>query len=243
VIDASTRDGLLARIRGRLIVSVQADAESPLNTPDAIALLARVSVLNGAAAVRVEGEDRLRAVRAGLESPIVGIIKRVHPGFAPYITSTRDEIACVAAAGAEIVAFDATARERADGSSVLDLVCAAHASGLVAMADCSTLEDARIAAAAGADIVASTLAGYTDETKGRPLPATDLVAAMRTLGVFVICEGGIGDPEAARAAFVAGADAIVVGTAITNVDALVRRFAAAAPEFAVEDATVRTFSI
>jgi N-acylglucosamine-6-phosphate 2-epimerase len=220
---------VLAGLRGGLIVSVQANADSVLNAPDAIALLARCAVQNGAVGVRIEGEARIAAVHAAVDVPIVGILKRAHAGFEPYITSTVAEIDAVRAAGATIVAFDATDRPRAEGASVADLVAAARERGLLAMADCATAPELAAAAEAGADIVATTLAGYTAETSGRALPAFDLVAAAATAHPFVVCEGGIGTPDDARAAFVAGAAAIVVGTAITNVDVLVRRFAAAAP--------------
>ncbi|MBD5604348.1 MAG: putative N-acetylmannosamine-6-phosphate 2-epimerase [Candidatus Eremiobacteraeota bacterium] len=217
------------RLRGGLIVSVQAYADSVLNEPDAIVLLARCAVQNGAVGLRVEGERRIAAVRAATAVPLVGIIKRAHAGFEPYITSTRDEIAAVARAGATIVAFDATGRPRADASGVGDLVVAAHEAGLLAMADCATLADLTAAAQAGADIVATTLAGYTQETAGRSLPALDLVGEAAKRHPFAVCEGGIGEPDAARAAFAAGASAVVVGTAITNVDELVRRFVRAVP--------------
>ncbi len=220
---------LLAGLRGGLIVSVQANADSVLNAPEAIALLARCAVANGAVGVRIEGEARIAAVRAAVDVPIVGILKRAHPGFEPYITSTVAEIDAVRAAGASIVAFDATGRARAGGASVADLVAAARERGLLAMADCATSADLAAAARAGADIVATTLAGYTAETAGRTLPAIDLVAGAAAAHPFVVCEGGIGTPDDARAAFAAGAAAIVVGTAITNVDALVRRFANVAP--------------
>jgi len=216
----------LDRLRGGLIVSVQAEAGSPLETLEAIVLLARVAERNGAAGLRVEGVDRLNAVRAALSLPVVGILKRMHEGFEPYITSTLAEIASVAATGAQIVAFDATARPRADGSSVRDLANAAHACGLLAMADCSSIEDAHAAIACGCDVIATTLAGYTPPTKGRALPALDIVAALASEHPFVVCEGGIASPHDAQAAFAAGASAIVVGTAITNVDALVRSFVA-----------------
>jgi N-acylglucosamine-6-phosphate 2-epimerase len=223
-------NALLERLRGGLIVSVQAEPDSVLNTPEAIALLSRCAVQNGAAGLRIEGEARIRAVRSALpDVPLIGILKRSHPGFEPYITSTVAEIAAVGAAGAGIVAFDATARPRAGGSTVADLVKRAHESGLLAMADCSDEADAAAAARCEADIVATTLAGYTALTDGRPLPALDLVASIAGRQRFAICEGGIANPAQAAAAFAAGADAIVVGTAITNVDALVRRFAAAVP--------------
>ncbi len=220
---------VLDRLRGGLIVSVQAYAESLLNSPETIALLARCAVENGAVGVRIEGVGRIAAVRAAVAVPIVGIIKCAYDGFEPYITSTRREIAAVAAAGAQIVAFDATDRARFGSASVRDLVESAHAAGLVAMADCAEEADAAVAIAAGADLVATTLAGYTPTSRGCALPALDLLAWIARRHPFPICEGGIGDPAAATAAFAGGAHAVVVGTAITNVDALVRRFVATAP--------------
>ena len=224
-----SRAGILDVLRGRLIVSVQAEATSVLNTPETIALLARCAVQNGAAGVRIEGVERVRAVCAAVDVPVIGIIKCEHAGFAPYITSTRAEIGQIAATHAAIVAFDATQRKRVDAASVADLIAESHARGLVAMADCSDPADAAAAAGAGADIVATTLAGYTSATHGRPLPALDIVAALAAHHPFVVCEGGAREPRYVRAAFEAGASAVVVGTAITNVDALVRRFVAAAP--------------
>lgn len=220
---------VLERLRGRLIVSVQAEEGSPLAAPEAIALLAKVAVRNGAAGLRIEGAHRIAAVRAATGAPIIGIVKRRHPGFEPYITSTIEEIEEAAGAGADVIAFDATRRDRAGGADTRALIAAVAARGLVAMADCSSLDDARAAAVDGADIIATTLAGYTEETRGRPLPAVDIVSALRGEHPFVVCEGGIASPADAAAAFGAGASAIVVGTAITNIDVLVRRFACVVP--------------
>ena len=220
---------MLDALRGGLIVSVQAWAGSVLNTPATIALLARCVVQNGAVAVRIEGLERIRAVRAVVDVPIVGIVKRETTGFAPYITATPTDVAAVAAAGASIVAFDATRRPHPAGVTVADLVASCKRAGVLAMADCAEADDAREASAAGAEILASTLAGYTEATRGRVLPALDLVAIVARLGCFTVCEGGIGTPDVAKKAFAAGADAIVVGTAITNVDALVRNFVATTP--------------
>ncbi len=216
-------------LRGGLIVSVQAMPGSLLDTPETIALLARCAVQNGARAVRIEGIERIAAVRAAVDVPIVGLVKRTYPGFAPYITPTSADIFEVVEAGADIVAFDATDRQRPDGSTTAGAVSSIRVMNRLAMADCARASDASAAAIAGADIVATTLCGYTDETRGTQLPALALVRELLRIGSFVVCEGGIGDPGAARSAFAAGADAICVGTAITNVDARVRAFVAAAP--------------
>lgn len=225
----NVNERVLDALRGGLIVSVQVETTSVLNTPGTIALLARCAVANGAAGVRIEGSERIRAVRAAVDVPIVGLSKRAYTGFAPYITSTQQEIAEVAAAGADVVAFDATLRPHADDSTAETLVAACAAQGRLAMADCSDASDARVAASAGAALVATTLAGYTSESHGRPLPAFDVVSAIAAWHPFAVCEGGIREPRHVQAAFTAGASCVVVGTSLTNIDVLVRRFIAAVP--------------
>ena len=219
---------VLESLRGGLIVSVQAWRGSAIDDPAFIAAMARAAQDGGAVAVRVAGEDDLHAVRARVALPIVGLIKREYPGFEPYITPTLDEVRAIVAAGAEIVAFDATPRRRPSGTDVAALIAEIHARERLALADCATAADAAAAADAGADMVASTLCGYTAETAGAALPALDLVRELAQLRRFCLCEGGVRSPAEVRAALDAGADAVVVGSAITNVDWLVREFAGAA---------------
>ncbi len=217
----------LDRLRG-LIVSIQPRADSVLNTPETVALLARCAVAAGAAGVRIQGVADIAAVRAAVTVPVIGLIKRVHPGFFPYITSTDAEIAAIVAAGADVVAFDATDRPRPGGLDPAGLVRAVQARGVLAMADCSTAADARAAAAAGADIVGTTLCGYTDETRGRSLPAYNVLTEAAETGAFAILEGGVADPAAVAAGFAGGASAVVVGTALTDLDGRIQTFVAAA---------------
>ncbi len=219
---------VLERLRGGLIVSAQAWPGSALDDPTTIAAMACAAAAGGAVAVRIAGVEHLRAVRARVTLPIVGLIKRATPGFEPYITPTIDDVRAVLEAGAEIVAFDATARPRPDGGDLASTVDAIHGAGGIALADCATAADALCAHGIGADIVATTLCGYTEETKGRRLPALDLVRELRQLDTFVLCEGGVHHPAELKAALDAGADAVCVGSAITNVDWLVRQFAGSA---------------
>ena len=219
----------VSRLRG-LIVSVQPEASSVLSPPAFVAELAACAIANGAAGVRIEGAERIAAVRSRCGGvPLVGLIKHSVEGFEPYITANVPDVKRVLDAGADIVAFDATSRARPDGSALADTIELIHQRGAIAFADCAQIEDARSALESGADVIGTTLCGYTRETKTAKLPALDLVTAIRALGAaFTVCEGGIGNPSEAAAAFAAGADAVVVGTAITNIDLLVRRFADAA---------------
>jgi N-acylglucosamine-6-phosphate 2-epimerase len=219
----------LKALRG-LIVSIQPPARSSLDEPAIIAAMAACATENGAVAVRIEGVHRIKAVRARLpDTPIVGLIKHAVDGYAPYITATLSDVEKVLTSGANVVAIDATSRPRSDGKTLADAVAAIHARNGIAFADCAHIEDARAALGAGADVLATTLCGYTDETRGTQLPALDLVRAISTLGAFTVCEGGVASPAQAASAFAHGASAVVVGTALTNLDVLVRRYADAAP--------------
>jgi N-acylglucosamine-6-phosphate 2-epimerase len=219
---------LLDGMRGGLIVSVQAWAGSAIDDPRIIAAMSRAAEESGAVAVRIAGGENLAAVRASVALPVVGLIKRQYPGYAPYITPTLEEVRAVIAAGAEFVAFDATRRERPGGNKLADLIGEIHAHGRLALADCACIADAVDAVAAGCDVVATTLCGYTPETADRKLPALDFVTELAALASFVVCEGGVRSPAELRAALEAGADAVCVGSAITNIDWLVREFAGAA---------------
>lgn len=219
---------LLQSLRGGLIVSVQAWDGSALDDPHVIAAMARAAQESGAVAVRIAGAEHLRAVRARVEVPIIGLIKRRYAGFEPYITPTLEEVRAVAATGADLVAFDATDRPRPGATELDQLIDAIHAAELIALADCATAADALSARGLGADAIATTLCGYTAQTKEHPLPALDLVREFAELDAFTICEGGVRSPAEVREALDAGADAVVVGSAITNVDWLVREFAGSA---------------
>lgn len=218
---------LLERLRGSLIVSVQAREGSALDAPEVLAAMALAAQHAGAGAVRMQGLPNLRAARRQVSLPIIGLVKRKYPGYEPYITPTLREVGEVLEGGAEIVAFDATERSRPEGVTLEDLVRAIRAGGAIAMADCATLADARAAQRAGAEILATTLCGYTRETAGRALPALDLLAEIAALGAFCICEGGVHEPGQASAALNAGAHAVVVGTAITGLEWIAGRFVAA----------------
>jgi len=207
----------LERLRGGLIVSVQAAAGTALDDPAVIAAMAEAAVEGGAAGVRIQGVENLRAVRSRVTVPIVGIIKRAYEGFDPYITPTLREAQEVLACDAEIVAFDATAREHPQHATIATLVDAIHRAGALAMANCALASDGLAAHAAGADIIATTLCGYTSQTRGASLPALDILRAWQDTAAFRVCEGGVHSPDAAAQAMASGAHAVVVGTAITNI--------------------------
>ena len=212
-----------AQLKRGLIVSVQAPEGSPMRHPDVIAAMAEASLRNGALGVRLESPEHIGAVRERCpDALIIGLWKRTWAGSSVYITPRWHEIQAVWAAGADVVALDATDRVRPDGERLEDLVRRARSElGAPLMADVDTLANGLRAAALGCDWVGTTLFGYTEATAASSPPAWDLIQPLREqlpLTTPLICEGGIASACAAVDAIQRGADAVVVGTAITGVD-------------------------
>jgi N-acylglucosamine-6-phosphate 2-epimerase len=206
-----------------LIVSVQAPDGSPLRDPEVIAAMADASLRNGASGVRLESPEHIGAVRRRCpEALIIGLWKRTFADSPVYITPGWHEISAVWAAGADVIALDATARDRPEGQDLSELISRAKRElGAPLMADIDSLANGLRAAELGCDWVGTTLFGYTEATAGFKPPAWELVPQLRAqlpAGVSLICEGGIASADQARRAMELGADAVVVGTAITGID-------------------------
>jgi N-acylglucosamine-6-phosphate 2-epimerase len=226
------RGALVASLKGAVIASCQAGPESPLNQPSTIAALAQSAELGGARGFRVDGPLNVAAVRAVSELPIFGINKVDRDGYAVRITPTLKDALEVVAAGANIVALDGTERPRPLGETLAQIIAALHEIGVPVMADISTGREANAAAEAGADMVATTLAGYTPDTLNldRSEPAFPLLQEIRDLPVPVIVEGRIWTTHHVASCFEGGAYAVIIGSAITVPELITRRFVAAAGE-------------
>ncbi len=217
---------VIAPLKNGLVVSCQAPPDSPLFEPEVIAAIAQAAVLRGAVGVRIDTPDHVKAVRARVIVPIIGLWKRQFPTSDVYITPQFEHAEAIAAAGADIIAVDATSRPR-PGEEVLDtLIQRIHDQlQLPVMADIDTIEAAKAAAAAGADLIGTTLFGYTAATEGQSPPGFALLEDMaKTLSVPIVCEGGISSPDQARQALDLGATTVVVGTAITGIDMQVKNY-------------------
>jgi N-acylglucosamine-6-phosphate 2-epimerase len=176
--------------------------------------------------VRIDTPSHIQAVREKVQVPIIGLWKQVITGSDVYITPQFHHAVAVAEAGADIIAIDATTRNRPGDEKLADIITLIHQQlNKPVMADVDTYEAAQLAVNAGADIVGTTLFGYTAQTKNFSPPGWELLTQIiENLNTFVICEGGISSPQMARKALDLGANAVVVGGAITGIDLLVQAY-------------------
>lgn len=226
------KEELLNRLQHQLIVSCQPDSHDrehdPMNHPMIMAALAQAAALGGAAGIRADGAADIAAIRQVVSLPIIGIFKHDIAGYEVRITPTLEDALLVAAAGADIIALDATHRAHPGGLSARKLIrLVRQETGLPVFADISTAEEGIEAAEAGADAVLTTLAGYTSYTVETDGPDFELISDLAAhMQIPVIAEGRINYPDQAAKAFASGAWAVTVGSAITRPRVITERFVA-----------------
>lgn len=217
---------LVQQVSGQLIVSCQALPDEPLFGSEIMARLAIAAREGGAQGIRANTPADIRAIRAVVDLPLIGLYKEALPDYPVYITPTLDHAAAVAEAGADIIAIDATDRPRPSPGSLTDFIAAIHgATDRPVLADVATVEEGLAAEAAGADLVSTTMAGYTAASPAQPGPDLDLVRQLvARLTVPVLAEGRYQLPQQVRQALAYGATAVVVGGAITRPQQITRWF-------------------
>jgi N-acylglucosamine-6-phosphate 2-epimerase len=219
----------LPAICGKLVVSCQALEGEPLFGAEIMARMAIAAELGGAAAIRANSPVDVAAIRRAVGLPIFGLYKEKIAGSEVYITPTVNHAAQVARAGADVICVDATNRKRPDGQSLIDFIqCIKEETKRPVMADISTVEEGLMAEASGADLVSTTLSGYTDYSPKMEGPDLELVSSLASrLQVPLMAEGRYYTPEQTVEAIRRGAYAVIVGGAITRPAEITARFAAA----------------
>lgn len=218
---------IIEKIQGGLIVSCQALKEEPLYSSYIMSRMAYAAMLGGAVGIRANSVEDITEIKKLVELPVIGIIKKVYTGSDVYITPTMVEVDALVKCGAEIIALDATKRERPGGVTLEEFFPEVRAKypNQLFMADCSSIEEGMKAAGLGFDFIGTTMSGYTPYTKGTSLPNFEMMETLvKECNKPVIAEGGIWCPEDLKKALDTGAHAAVVGTAITRPMDITKRY-------------------
>ena len=224
-------NNVIDKLKGIVVVSVQAMPSEPLYPEKCMAAMMK-SVLNGGAgALRVAGARDVKNAKAITDVPVIGLTK---PNQIPknwkeivYITPTIKDVIELIEAGADIIALDGTQRKRPENEKLQNLIKFIHINKRIAMADISTVEEGIAAKEAGADILSTTLAGYTLESANSPADEPDfelLKQLVEQTNMPVVLEGRIWEPAQVDKAFELGAHCVVIGSAITRPQLITKRF-------------------
>ena len=212
---------VIEKIKHKLIVSCQAEENTPFDSPADMLKFAQAAVLGGAGGIRSEGFEKTRLIRKHIELPLIGLVKgKFTDGFV-RITREFKEVEDILDAGADIVAIDGTKRihNKISGPALIE-TCKKKMPGIVILADISTTDDAKASIESGADAISTCLRGFTPETHDAVNGNLDLDFLERLLIMFpgfpVVAEGLITTPESAGTVIRMGAWSVVIGSAITR---------------------------
>lgn len=225
-----TNEEIIRQIQGGLIVSCQALEDEPLHSSYIMSRMAYAALRGGAVGIRANTVEDIKEIRKTVDLPIIGIIKQNYGDCNVYITPTMKEVDALCQCGVEIIAIDATKRNRPDGSSIEEFFGKVREKypNQLFMADCSCYEEGMHAAEIGFDFIGTTMSGYTEYTKGTTLPNFSMMEKLvADSGKLVIAEGGIWSPDQLKAALDTGVHAAVVGSAITRPYEITKRYVAA----------------
>lgn len=219
---------IIEDLKGKIIVSSQAMPDEPFYDEKCMIAMMQSVVNGGAGGLRVAGaRDVKNAKNFGL--PVIGLTK---PNKLPenwrsvvYITPTLTEVNELIESDADIIAFDGTSRPRPN-CTLKDIIDKIHSANKLAMADISTLEEGINAEKLGADFISTTLAGYTEESgiAGENPDFELLEKLVKSVKKPVILEGRIWTPEDVSKGFKLGAHCVVIGSAITRPQLIIKRF-------------------
>ncbi|MBE7712020.1 MAG: N-acetylmannosamine-6-phosphate 2-epimerase [Cyanobacteria bacterium SIG31] len=220
---------IITSLKGKIVVSAQAMPNEPFYDEKCIFAMMQSAINGGAQGLRVAGSRDVKIAKS-FKVPVIGLTK---PNKLPenwknvvYITPTLKEVQELLDAGADIIAFDGTSRPRPDGCDLKQIIDLIHSNNKLAMADISSLEDGINAEIFGADIISTTLAGYTKETENTDTtPDFNLLEKLvKTVKKPVFLEGRVWYPEEVKKAFKLGAHSVVIGSAITRPHLITKRF-------------------
>ena len=219
---------IVNRLKRKVVVSVQAMPNEPLY--NCITEMMQSVIKGGAGGLRVAGARDVKIAKKLFDVPVIGLTK---PDVIPanwqeivYITPTQKEVIELIEAGADIVAFDGTMRKRPNNAKLEDLIKYIKINKKISMADISTLEEGINAEKFGANMLSTTLSGYTQFSQNRgDEPDFELLEQLvENTNLPVVLEGRIWEPEHVTRAFELGAHCVVIGSAITRPQLITKRF-------------------
>ncbi len=210
---------IISKLKQGLIVSCQAEGEAPFNSPEGVTMFAKAAIAGGAVGIRSEGIEKTKMILGSVNVPVIGLIKSTFDDGSVRITGSFSDVDDLSFIGCPIIAVDGTFRKR-EGLTGPEFIHRIKSEFIAfIMADIAKEDEALECEQAGADLISTTLNGYTPETVNDKIhsPNFELVKTLlKKIKKPVIAEGRINSPEAAKKMIELGAYAVVVGTAITR---------------------------
>jgi N-acylglucosamine-6-phosphate 2-epimerase len=210
---------IFEQLKNKLIVSCQAEGDSPFNSPIGVTMMAKAAKLGGAAGIRSEGIAKTKMIIDEVKLPTIGLVKSYYEDGFVRITGSYKDVEDLIAIECLIIAIDGTFRKRENLTGPEFIKSVKEKYNCLIMADISTSDDGLACFEAGADCLSTTLSGYTPETEKFKTnrPDFNLVEELTSkVNIPVFAEGRVNTPIDASKIMKLGAWGVIAGTAITR---------------------------
>lgn len=182
--------------------------DGSMTVPNEVAKMATTFISNGAVGVRVDGLKNLAATRAAIKAPIIASVTRKLDNTPVCTTPFIVDIEDLAQGGADIIVVDGTARPHP--VPLKDLLAKIHEVGCMAMADCSSLQEALDCQNLGFDMIGTRV---MDENAH---PDPQVISSLTTAGACVIAEDEYRSLEQIKSVFQLDAYAVVISSQVAQ---------------------------
>ena len=219
----------IKQLKNKIVVSVQAMPSEPLYKEECMVAMMKSALKGGAGGLRVAGERDVKNAKSITNVPVIGLTKPevIPPNWQEivYITPTVKDVTLLVNAGADIIAFDGTSRKR-PGCTLEEIIKYIKINKRIAMADISTIDEGINCKKLGAQMLSTTLSGYTQFSPQKNSgPDFELLEELvKKTSLPIVLEGRIWEPKEVDRAFELGAHCVVIGSAITRPQLITKRF-------------------
>ena len=220
---------VLDKIHNKLIVSCQAEGDSPFNSPEGVTMFAIAAIQGGAEGIRSEGIEKTKSIIERTNHPVIGLVKGKFDDGTVCITRDPNDIDMLYQIGTHIISIDGTDR-KFSGYSGPELIKHAKIKypDICIMADISTADEAEACIDAGADIVSTTLRGYTPTSIEQADKEVDIAfieyLCEKYPGFPIAAEGKINTALQAAQIAALNVHCIIIGSAITRPHLITKGF-------------------
>ena len=210
-------------LKGGIIVSCQAESGSYFDNSNSILSFAKEAERGGAVGLRIKDPDDVKVVSKNTSLPIIGLTKSYYCGTnLVLITPTYEDIVKLKNAGADYIAVDATGR---NGYEHILKVKAALDINIIG--DLSDIRETEQAIESGCCILTTALSGYTENKLlyNSWEPDFNLLSSLvNNFQLPVLAEGRYWILDHVKRAIDIGAQAVVIGSAITRPHIITKYF-------------------
>lgn len=216
---------MIEKLRNGLIVECIAPIDRSLHEAEYMVNMAKEAISGGAKALRVSSVSDIKAIKEAMDVIVIGNIKKKYDNSDVVCTPTTKEVLELVESGCDIIAIDATRRQRPSFETVEDLLEVIKRHKKLALADISNYDEGVVADILEFDLISTALSGATSYTHRKLGPNLKLIKKLvKKVKTPILAEGRINTKEEMLKLKKIAPYAVVIASTIPNPSYITKSF-------------------